>query len=597
MKKSRHSLITLILFLAATAGCFGQASYTAVPINVPGLSNANLIWISDDGKTGFGGGTQQTSPLVVRCFLYQDGAISMIPTPGFPNCQPLAANVGTYVFNLGGTNQGGNITAPLISISNGQFNVLTPPAGVFYSLWPGMGVNRQGQIAGTFNCPPAGNTRNVTYPCAFVISSDGTFNRLSDLGGASGAAAINDSGDVAGWVSAAGDTTGAAYQAVIWSHTGQRINLSGVSATQLGYPTGINSKGQVIGSSGTQTSSSFFYDGEGNITPIEVTGGTSVIVSSLNDSGEVIGISQNGNGTARPFQYSNGVITDLNGAVRNLPNGLILSGPVYYINNAGQMLATAMAGSASTATQYLLTPVSGPAVDTTPSVFSVVNGASFAAGVSNSTWITITGERLSTTTRGWTASDFVDGNLPTSLGGVSVTVNGRPAYPSYISPTQLNVLSPQDPTTGSVQVQVTKSGVTSDAFPVMKKDPMPAFFLVASQYAAATHANGTAVGPPGLVKGGDFTPAAPGETIQIFGTGFGAAANGKTLSAPVSLSSPVSVTIGGKVAAVVYAGMTAPGLDQLNVTIPDGLPDGDAAILATVDGVATQANVFLTIKD
>ena len=176
-------------------------------------------------------------------------------------------------------------------------------------------------------------------------------------------------------------------------------------------------------------------------------------------------------------------------------------------------------------------------------------------------------------------------------------VNGRPAYPGYISPTQLNVLAPEDPTTGPVQVQVTKSQIPSDLFPVMKKDPMPAFFVIATRYVAATHANGVSVGPPGLVPGGNFTPAAPGETIQIFGTGFGAAVNGKTLAAPVSLTSPTTVTIGGKLAAVAYAGMTAPGLDQLNVTIPDGLPDGDARVVATIDGVTTQSNVFVTIKN
>src|SRR5208282_3794711 len=92
--------------------------------------------------------------------------------------------------------------------------------------------------------------------------------------------------------------------------------------------------------------------------------------------------------------------------------GLILTGPVCYINNAGQTLANATASSATAAKQYLLTPAYGTAADTTPSISAVVNGASFAAGISSSTWITITGERLSTTTRGWTSSDFVPATFP-----------------------------------------------------------------------------------------------------------------------------------------------------------------------------------------
>ena len=40
------------------------------------------------------------------------------------------------------------------------------------------------------------------------------------------------------------------------------------------------------------------------------------------------------------------------------------------------------------------------------------------------------------------ASDFVVNRLPTQLGGVSVSIDGKPAYVYYISPTQINVLAP-----------------------------------------------------------------------------------------------------------------------------------------------------------
>jgi uncharacterized protein (TIGR03437 family) len=362
------------------------------------------------------------------------------------------------------------------------------------------------------------------------------------------------------------------------------------------------------------TIESFFYDGAGNVTQILAPGFTNPMAQFINDNGEIVGIynavTDFGFDYDRVFYYANGVATDLTQAATNLPSGLSLYA-VNGINNAGQILVSAgylteppganpgvPAGYADG--QYLLTPVSGAATPTTPSVSSVVNGASFAPGTSSGTWITVQGANLSTTTRAWTSSDFVDGNLPTSLDGVSVTVNGLPAYPSYISPTQINVLAPEDATAGQVKVQVTKSQVAGDSFPVMKKDPMPAFFLVASKYVAASHADGTSVGAPGLVSGGNYTPAAPGETIQMFGTGFGsagAAVNGKTLASPVALTSPVTVTIGGKPVAVTYAGMTAPGLNQVNVTIPEGLADGDAAVVATVNGVATPANVFVTIKN
>ena len=46
------------------------------------------------------------------------------------------------------------------------------------------------------------------------------------------------------------------------------------------------------------------------------------------------------------------------------------------------------------------------------------------------------------------APEFADGKMPTELNGVSVKVNGKPAYVYYISDTQLNVLTPLGDTVG-----------------------------------------------------------------------------------------------------------------------------------------------------
>ena len=40
------------------------------------------------------------------------------------------------------------------------------------------------------------------------------------------------------------------------------------------------------------------------------------------------------------------------------------------------------------------------------------------------------------------APEFASGRMPTQLAGVSVTVNGRPAYVYFVSPAQINVLTP-----------------------------------------------------------------------------------------------------------------------------------------------------------
>jgi uncharacterized protein (TIGR03437 family) len=182
---------------------------------------------------------------------------------------------------------------------------------------------------------------------------------------------------------------------------------------------------------------------------------------------------------------------------------------------------------------------------------------------------------------------------------VSVIVNGFPAYPNYISPTQINIVTPDDRTTAAVQVTVTNPQGTSKAFTVMASDPMPAFFTVGANYISATHANGMPVGPPSL--GSNYTPAAPGETIQLYGTGFGAVttpAKGSILAAPTVLVNQVTVTFDGFPAVVTYAGMTSNGLDQVNVTVPTGLfADSDVFVQATVSGIKTNGFLAVPVKN
>ena len=95
----------------------------------------------------------------------------------------------------------------------------------------------------------------------------------------------------------------------------------------------------------------------------------------------------------------------------------------------------------------------------------VVNGASFLANssVSPTSWVTIQGTNLSNGTRPWAAADFVNNRLPTSLDGVSVSIDNKPAYVAYISPTQINAITPSSTSIGVVNVTVTNNGLTSNA--------------------------------------------------------------------------------------------------------------------------------------
>ena len=209
-----------------------------------------------------------------------------------------------------------------------------------------------------------------------------------------------------------------------------------------------------------------------------------------------------------------------------------------------------------------------------------------------------TGSGFTDTTRSWAASDFIGTSLPTALDGVSVTINGKPAAVSFISPTQINVIAPDDSAAGAVDVQVTTPKGKSYPGSANRLNASPAFFRFTDSgttYAAAVHTDDTLVGQTEPVG----RPAVAGETIAIYGTGFGAT-NPATpanmlLTQANPLAKPVTVTIGGVNAIVIWAGITAPGVVQVNVQIPAGLAPGNQPLTANIAGFQTLPGVFVPI--
>jgi len=217
------------------------------------------------------------------------------------------------------------------------------------------------------------------------------------------------------------------------------------------------------------------------------------------------------------------------------------------------------------------------------------------------TWVIIKGEDLSPPgdSRIWQTSDFVNNQLPISLDGVSVTINGVNAYVYYISPQQVNVLLPPGLAPGLVQVQVTNNGAKSAPASVVVQSISPTFFnFSGTPYVKAVHLNGSLIGPATLYPGLS-TPAQPGEEILLFANGFGptsAAVVAGSEQQPGSLPTLPVVTIGGVPATVTFAGLISPGLYPFNVTVPSSLTAGDNSLIATFGGLSTQAGLLLTIQ-
>jgi uncharacterized protein (TIGR03437 family) len=256
-------------------------------------------------------------------------------------------------------------------------------------------------------------------------------------------------------------------------------------------------------------------------------------------------------------------------------------------------------------------PASGTA-STGPTITSVVTTSSGAAEISQNAWIEVHGTNfMQGTPLTWSAASFATG-LPTTLGGITATVDGKAAAIYYVSPTQVNILAPLDAATGSVPVQLVTPLGTSPTFLANEVSTAPAFLVIDTMgHVAAEHLpNFSLLGPASLDQPGySFTPAVPGENVTIYTTGFGqtspALTNQLTNTGltpttdpfPLNLATPLpQVTIGNLPATVSFAGLVSPGLYQINLTIPSSAPAGDLPILATYNGVATQSNAVITVQ-
>jgi uncharacterized protein (TIGR03437 family) len=243
-----------------------------------------------------------------------------------------------------------------------------------------------------------------------------------------------------------------------------------------------------------------------------------------------------------------------------------------------------------------------------PSISAVIVASSFGGGLNaaSGTWIEIYGDKLAAGSRQWALSDFNGIQAPTSLDGVRVLVGGQPAFLDFISQGQVNAQLPDGIGTGNVTVQVVNSSGTSAPVVISVAPRAPAMFAPASftaggtLYAGALYADGTFVGPAGLVAGLTFHPAKAGDHIVLYGIGFGATSPvipPGTITTQATTFPNVSVRLGSANAAVEAAGQTggSVGLDQLNIVVPAGL-SGDVLLSVSVNGVPMTQTLFLAVQ-
>jgi len=234
-----------------------------------------------------------------------------------------------------------------------------------------------------------------------------------------------------------------------------------------------------------------------------------------------------------------------------------------------------------------------------PQIRGVVNGASGQPVVAPGALVSIIGSNLTGPTL---ATEYDDiGQFPTETAGTSVTFNGMPAALRYLSPGQIEAVVPYAIAgQRSLSVVVQRFGQESAAFTVPAQDTAPGIFV--GQYKGPWPDSIRQRNPDG--DNSEDHPAPRGAALEIYATGAGVwtpAPQADTHLFGASFRTlPVSVTIGGVAARVLYAGTGSSDRNwstlQVNVLVPEGVGSGAQPVVLKIgdaDSLAQKAVVWV----
>ena len=256
----------------------------------------------------------------------------------------------------------------------------------------------------------------------------------------------------------------------------------------------------------------------------------------------------------------------------------------------------------------------GPKPGTAPLIKDkgIISAGAFGAftSVAPGSWIEIYGSNLAASSRSWTGGDFSGVNAPTSLDGTKVTIGGQLAFIDYISPTQVNAQVPSNVGTGSQPVIVTTTAGPSAASTITVNQQQPgllapsSFIVGGKQYAAALFSDGaTFVLPPGAIAGVPSRRAKAGDSITLYGVGFGAVTPntpaGQVVQQTNTLAAQLHFLLGQTEAMVSYDGLApnAVGLYQFNVTVPNVAASDTVPLTFTLGGVAGTQTLYIAVQN
>ncbi len=286
------------------------------------------------------------------------------------------------------------------------------------------------------------------------------------------------------------------------------------------------------------------------------------------------------------YSYSPASSTDI--SPPNTFSGNLIGGTGKYANAIGAITWTSTNKGFSAVGTMTTNP--GPVITQVKTIYGLPQ-------IALNTWLEIHGHNLvpaDTPATGvdWSnAPDFANGRMPTQLGPVGVGFGGG-MLPGYIywycsaqtnpncADDQINVLAPASLSLNDaapVPVTVLSNGAPIARTLSFRSGYSPAFLSFDTKgHIAARHLDGSIMAPASLYPGSS-TPAKAGETIELYGTGFGPVPGGIVEGSATqsgNLGGSLSCWIAGVNAPAVGA-LISPGLYQINLTVPKGTPSGD----------------------
>jgi len=317
---------------------------------------------------------------------------------------------------------------------------------------------------------------------------------------------------------------------------------------------------------------------------------TGAFLGSQNNVGSVVAVVANGSVVFNSTVTSEGQTVPFNATVALTSGNTVVfsAGPGGGNQNTG--LSAVVIG-----------PIGSASPPTTAGVFPV---GSSVATIEPGEWVSIYGANLASSTVTW------NGDFPTSLGGTSVTIDGKAAYLWFVSPGQINLQVPNDTATGPVSVVVTTASGTATS--TVTLGPFaPAFLLLDSKHVAGIilRSNGSGaygggtydiLGPTGNSLGYATVAAAAGDIIELYAGGLGPTnppvPAGQAFSGAAPAVDPVTVLINDMGMTPAFAGLVGAGLYQVNLVVPAGLGTGDVPLIATVGGAQTPSGVVISLQ-